>query len=72
MLALGTGRGVGCGPTRIFCVRREAIHQEPVFKASRKRVYEALDGMRISLRRLVELSAAMKGGMKLGDESGGD
>jgi activator of HSP90 ATPase len=44
----------------------EAIHQEPVFKASRKRVYEALtDTSQFS--KVVQLSAAMQsGGMKLG------
>ncbi len=37
----------------------EAIHQEPVFKASRKRVYEALtDGKQFD--KIIQLSAAMK------------
>jgi len=39
----------------------EAIHQEPVFKASRKRVYEALTDAN-QFGKVVELSAAMKGG----------
>jgi len=44
----------------------EAIHQEPVFKASRKRVYEALTDAN-QFAKVVELSAAMKsGGMKAG------
>ena len=44
----------------------EAIHQEPVFKASRKRVYEALTDAK-QFGKVVELSAAMKsGGMKTG------
>ena len=44
----------------------EAIHQEPVFKASRKLVYEALTDAS-QFAKVVELSAAMKGGgMKLG------
>ncbi|HTB93819.1 MAG TPA: SRPBCC domain-containing protein [Candidatus Sulfotelmatobacter sp.] len=44
----------------------EAIHQEPVFKASRKRVYEALTETN-QFAKVVELSAAMKsGGMKAG------
>jgi activator of HSP90 ATPase len=40
----------------------EAIHQEPVFKASRKRVYEALTDAR-QFEKVVQLSAAMKSGM---------
>jgi activator of HSP90 ATPase len=44
----------------------EAIHQEPVFKASRKRVYEALTDAS-QFAKVVQLSAAMQsGGMKLG------
>jgi activator of HSP90 ATPase len=44
----------------------EAIHQEPVFEASRKRVYEALTDAN-QFGKVVELSAAMKsGGMKTG------
>ena len=42
----------------------EAIHQESVFKASRKRVYEALTDAN-QFGKVVELSAAMKSGMKL-------
>jgi len=37
----------------------EAIHQEPVFKASRKRVYEALIDTR-QFDQVVQLSGAMK------------
>jgi activator of HSP90 ATPase len=44
----------------------EAIHQEPVFKASRKRVYEALTDAN-QFGKVVQLSAAMQaGGMKTG------
>ncbi|PYT41895.1 MAG: hypothetical protein DMG45_11620 [Acidobacteria bacterium] len=43
----------------------EAIHQEPVFKASRKRVYEALTDAR-QFEKIVQLSAAMKSGMAPG------
>ena len=44
----------------------EAIHQEPVFKASRKRVYEALTDAS-QFDKVVQLSAAMQGGgMKTG------
>ena len=39
----------------------EAIHQEVVFKASRKRVYEALTDAK-QFNRVVELSTAMKSG----------
>jgi len=43
----------------------EAIHMEPVFKASRKRVYEALTDMK-QFEKIVQLSAAMKSGMAPG------
>jgi uncharacterized protein YndB with AHSA1/START domain len=40
----------------------ESIHQEPVFKASRKRVYEALTDAK-QFDKVIQLSAAMKSGM---------
>jgi activator of HSP90 ATPase len=40
----------------------EAIHQEPVFKASRKRVYEALTDAK-QFDKVIQLSAAVKTGM---------
>jgi activator of HSP90 ATPase len=43
----------------------EAIHQEPVFKANRKRVYEALMDAK-QFEKIVQLSAAMKSGMAPG------
>ena len=43
----------------------EAIHQEPVFKASRKRVYEALTDAK-QFEKVVQLSVAMKSGMPPG------
>ena len=43
----------------------EAIHQEPVFKANRKRVYEALTDAK-QFEKVVQLSAAMKSGMAPG------
>lgn len=43
----------------------EAIHQEVVFKASRKRVYEALTDAK-QFNRVVQLSAAMQSGMPPG------
>jgi len=63
LLALGAGRALAGGEEEIL--RTEvAIHQEPVFKASRKRVYEALTDAN-QFGKVVELSAAMKsGGMK--------
>jgi uncharacterized protein YndB with AHSA1/START domain len=44
-----------------------AIHQEVVFKASPKRVYEALTDAR-QFSKVIELSAAVKSGAKLGDK----
>jgi activator of HSP90 ATPase len=43
----------------------ETIHQEPVFKASRKRVYETLTDAK-QFEKVVQLSAAMKTGMPPG------
>src|SRR5207302_9039138 len=43
----------------------ETIHQEPVFKASRKRVYEALTDAN-QFNNVVQLSAAMKSGIPPG------
>jgi uncharacterized protein YndB with AHSA1/START domain len=55
----------------------ESIHQEPVFKATRKRVYEALTDAK-QFQKVVMLSAAMKSGMippgkpaEISTESGG-
>jgi len=55
----------------------EAIHMEPVFKASRKRVYEALTDAKL-FEKVVQLSGAMKSGMppgakpaEIGREAGG-
>ena len=45
----------------------EAIHQEVAFKASRKRVYEALTDSAL-FDKVVKLSMAVAGGMKLGDK----
>ena len=46
----------------------EAIHQERVFKASRKRIYEALTDAK-QFEKVVQLSAAMKSGMAPGAKS---
>jgi activator of HSP90 ATPase len=68
MFALGTGAAVAADEDGILRAE-EAIHQEPVFKASRKRVYEALTDAN-QFAKVVELSAAMKGGgMKLGTKT---
>jgi len=55
----------------------EAIHQEPVFKASRKRVYEALTDAK-QFDKVIQMSGAMKAGMppgakpaEIGREAGG-
>lgn len=46
----------------------ESIHQEPVFKASRKRLYEALtDATQFS--KVTQLSAAMQSGTSLGNRA---
>src|SRR6516165_5267411 len=64
----------GCGavPTRVRANTEdgvshtaESIHQEPVFQASRKRVYEALTDVR-QFDKIVQLSGAMQSGMALG------
>jgi len=43
----------------------ESIHQEPVFQASRKRVYEALTDVK-QFDKIVQLSGAMQSGTALG------
>jgi activator of HSP90 ATPase len=44
----------------------DAIHQEPVFKASRKRVYEALTDAK-QFQKVILLSAAVQSGMAKGN-----
>jgi len=64
-LAIGADRAFAAGEEEILRAE-EAIHQEPVFKASRKRVYEALTDVN-QFGKVVQLSAAMQsGGMKTG------
>lgn len=64
-LALGTGAAVATDEAGILRAE-EAIHQEPMFKASRKRVYVALTDAN-QFGKVVQLSAAMQGGgMKTG------
>jgi uncharacterized protein YndB with AHSA1/START domain len=76
--------GVALGSRRLWAEAEEeishtaeAIHQEPVFKASRKRVYEALTDAK-QFEKVVQLSGAMKSGMppgakpaEIGREAGG-
>jgi activator of HSP90 ATPase len=65
MLALTSGGSWAAGEEEILRAE-EAIHQEPVFKAGRKRVYEALTDAN-QFGKVVQLSAAMQaGGMKTG------
>jgi activator of HSP90 ATPase len=65
-IALG---GVALGSTGVWARTEEeishaaeSIHQEPAFKASRKRVYEALTDAK-QFQKVVLLGAAMKSGM---------
>jgi activator of HSP90 ATPase len=69
-LALG---GIGLATTASFAQgapevshSEDAIHQEPVFKASRKRVYEALTDAK-QFQRVILLSAAVQSGMAKGN-----
>ena len=45
----------------------ESIHQEPLFKASRKRVYDALIETK-QFDKVIQLGAAMQAGMSLGSK----
>ena len=57
MIVFGTGAVLAADEEGILRAE-EAIHQEPVFRASRKRVYEALTETN-QFAKAVELSAAM-------------
>lgn len=46
----------------------ESIHQEPVFKASRKRLYEVLTDAK-QFSKVTQLSAAMQSGASLGNRA---
>ena len=50
------------GPGEISHSAEDAIHQEPVFKASRKRVYDALTDAK-QFNKVTQLSAAVQSGM---------
>jgi len=74
-LVAGAVAFVGCaaGSVRVWAAgtedgishTAESIHQEPVFQASRKRVYETLTDTR-QFDKIVHLSGAMQSGMALG------
>jgi uncharacterized protein YndB with AHSA1/START domain len=66
-LALGSGRAWAAVDEEISH-SEESIHQEPVFKASRKRVYEALTDAD-QFGKVVQLSSAMQSGMKPGTKA---
>jgi activator of HSP90 ATPase len=63
-LTLGPAK-VWAGTAEEISHSAEAIHQEPVFKASRKRVYDALTETK-QFDKIIELSGAMKSGMPPG------
>lgn len=60
-VALGSA-GAWAGAEEEISHAAESIHQEPVFKASRKRVYEALTDTK-QFDKVIQLSAAMKSGI---------
>lgn len=75
--ALGSSRSWAAAEEEEISHTAEAIHQEPVFKASRKRVYEALTDAK-QFDKVIQMSAAVKTGMakapnppELGREAGG-
>ena len=63
-LVLGSTRA-WAGTEEAISHAAESIHMKPVFKASRKRVYETLTDAK-QFGKVVQLSAAMKGGMPPG------
>ena len=63
-LVLGSTRA-WAGTEEAISHAAESIHQEVVFKASRKRVYEALTDTK-QFEKVTQLGAAMQSGMSLG------
>jgi activator of HSP90 ATPase len=63
-VALGSNE-VWAGAEEEISRTAESIHQEPAFKASRKRVYDALTDAN-QFNKVIQLSAAMKSGMAPG------
>lgn len=59
--------GGGAGASDEVSHTAESIHQEPVFRASRKRIYEALTDSG-QFRKVMQLSAAMQSAMSLGNK----
>src|SRR5580700_3973801 len=64
-LALGSREALA-GAEEEISHTAESIHQEPVFKASRKRVYEALTDAK-QFQKVTLLSAAVQSGMAKGN-----
>jgi activator of HSP90 ATPase len=64
-LGLASARAFGQAALEISH-SEDAIHQEPVFKASRKRIYEALTDAK-QFQKVTELSAAVLSGMAKGN-----
>jgi activator of HSP90 ATPase len=62
---LGLSRKTLAHPTEEISHSEESIHQEPVFKASRKRVYEALTDAQ-QFDKVEKFSAEMQSGGSLG------
>lgn len=67
--ALGVaGAAFGAAGAEEISHTAEAIHQEVEFKASQKRVYEALTDAK-QFDKVIQLSAAVKSGMALGNKA---
>jgi len=68
LTALGIGSLSALARTQVGVSRTaESIHQEPVFKATLKRVYEALTDAK-QFERVSQLGAAMQSGTALGNK----
>jgi activator of HSP90 ATPase len=68
LTALGVGSLHGVTRTQDGVSRSaEFIHQEPVFKANAKRLYEALTDAK-QFEKVIQLSAAVQSGMALGKD----
>jgi activator of HSP90 ATPase len=66
--AAAASSGIGCaGAEEEISHQAESIHQEPLFHASRKRVYEVLLDAK-QFTKVEQLSGAMQSGMSLGNK----
>jgi activator of HSP90 ATPase len=65
-LVVGSPRALARAEEEVSCTA-ECIHQERVFKANPKRVYEALTDAK-QFDKVTQLSAAMQSGMALGNK----